>query len=1011
MMKTVDPSAVAGAVAKSVLNLAAKPFITRAQNHLARRGKLRTSDVRQTLSFIPGPHIGQLVTLGLVEHLPAGVTFHQVRQLLNTPAFKSTAQKYIALHLHGVADDHRPQVSTLLRDQFSRAFPHADRGELHRYAVQLDTVLEQSCAQVAEQLRERLTDQRAGMDWAGALLSLDTIRAIEHHVALLSTRESDTGEQRENWLEGYRNRFAQAHAKIQLPNVGLRRGVDHGDLYVRPDLLWHLNAAEPQLVSGKGTSSSAVFPDLSSPPLIHGDPGAGRSLAAWQRSGPPLVLGDPGAGKSILARQHGGVTLSSADFLDRIDRSVILGDPGAGKSTASGLFALLWLTEGRGVPFHLVLRQLRFEESGFNLVSEIERVLATTYQHPPPAGLVEELLHEGSALIVFDGLDELLSPVQREQTCRIIETASAAYPSAQILATSRRIGYEAARLAPEVFQEYTLWPFNERQIAEYVGNWIRLGEPQPEEQVKQRVDKFMVQSKPISDLRTNPLMLAFICMLMDAELEIPGNRYQIYSSCAHLLLEHWDRMRELAKTNVERHSYEVALSEVGYVSLRRPEPGMTEEEVKEILVRNFLAESMADRNRARESAHALIELCRGRAWMFTDIGRDRLQRELFDFTHKSFREYFAAQHMARRSASPAELADQLDELIASSSNEVLVQICLSVADRQFVAGSSATLLQLLRRPEIASSDTALNCLIKAADGLPLVEGALAALAKAVVEVHPTSSVSGGMLLPLMRAKSLHECLPLIAAAVQRRVEREGPAAMTHLIKVPGVWELCVRHGVVDFSPDSRWPHPSVSMLAQRLFEGDLDFLTSTPNSSLALWLSRAMAEEPRDPVRTKRALALLAYVGRSTAEIFSRSSLPDSPADDLTLEISCPESHKPALIIPQAVVGFHALQTDQAAGLLGAALRRCAGHRPDVQAGMLFVLMGHLELAQRYFSSQISLLPPVATALSHARRIGRVVQPLPGLNRLPPANREVLDRWIDGTFSIFEFPEEGTAVS
>ena len=55
-------------------------------------------------------------------------------------------------------------------------------------------------------------------------------------------------------------------------------------------------------------------------------------------------------------------------------------------------------------------------------------------------GLVESLLVSGSALVIFDGLDELLDTSARSQVAAIIEQFCAEYPLTRVLVTSRTIG-------------------------------------------------------------------------------------------------------------------------------------------------------------------------------------------------------------------------------------------------------------------------------------------------------------------------------------------------------------------------------------------------------------------------------------------------------------------------------------------------------------------------------------------------------------------------------------------
>ena len=163
--------------------------------------------------------------------------------------------------------------------------------------------------------------------------------------------------------------------------------------------------------------------------------------------------------------------LNTKRVSDLIDRTVILGDPGAGKSTTSTLLAVRW-TEEYGPAFFLPLRTLDINHSGFDLIREIENNLLRRYQRVCPSGLVERALLDGSALVVFDGLDELESISLRKAAVLAIEGASTRYPLSKVLVTSRRVGYAAVRLQADLFVEMRIRPFDQGQIEQYVSAWF-----------------------------------------------------------------------------------------------------------------------------------------------------------------------------------------------------------------------------------------------------------------------------------------------------------------------------------------------------------------------------------------------------------------------------------------------------------------------------------------------------------------------------------------------------------
>ena len=80
---------------------------------------------------------------------------------------------------------------------------------------------------------------------------------------------------------------------------------------------------------------------------------------------------------------------------------------------------------------------------------------------------------------------------------------------------------------------------------------------------------------------------------------------------------------------------------------------------------------MPDRREGERLAREVVERCRGRGWIFTDIGLNEQGEEYFSFTHRSFLEYFAAQHLVRTTLSSTELARELLPYILSARGEIL----------------------------------------------------------------------------------------------------------------------------------------------------------------------------------------------------------------------------------------------------------------------------------------------------------------------------------------------------
>jgi hypothetical protein len=221
-----------------------------------------------------------------------------------------------------------------------------------------------------------------------------------------------------SFLARYRQHLAQVHGRLEPPDFERRRLVPMKDLYV-PQTVIQVTDVDPQ-----------------DPPV---------PISLWA-------------------------------LAERIDRTVLLGDPGGEKTTAANaLLAFHAGDAGRLVPFLVTLREFAAQDQPDRSVAGyIEQRLHAFYQCPARAGLVDQLLLTGQAMVIFDGLDELLDGSRRSEVAAIVEQFCAEYPLARVLVTSRIVGYDQARLDDRQFSVYRLGSLSDEQVGEYARKWFLL---------------------------------------------------------------------------------------------------------------------------------------------------------------------------------------------------------------------------------------------------------------------------------------------------------------------------------------------------------------------------------------------------------------------------------------------------------------------------------------------------------------------------------------------------------
>ena len=481
------------------------------------------------------------------------------------------------------------------------------------------------------------------------------IIAVLNNIEKLATTLADRvdPDQETRFIASYRNHVTERFGKIQPPDFERRTRIAINEIYVKPNFV---EVPEIDYVKGGIKNSST---------------------------------GEPSP------------VLSFEGFAARIDRTVILGDPGGGKSTASGVIMNLSAkVESDHIPFIVVLRQYANQGSPTqSVVKHIEEKIETLYQIIPPEGLIHQLFLSGSAIVVFDGLDELLDPAQRLEITEIVEQFCLEYPLIKALVTSRIVGYDLARLDESQFSCYRLSEFSKNQVVEYVDKWFKRDETLSYKEASNWTRNFMAESAPVPDLRSNPLMLALMCILYHGEGFIPRNRPEVYQQCANLLLRKWDMRRQINVQLRSRVLVEPALQHLAnwLFTLPTSDSAVIERDLIDEARRFFLERGADSLDEAQESAEELVAFCRGRAWIFSDSGSTPAGQSLYGFTHRTFLEYFAAAFIATSNDTPEDVAEAVIGHVAQEEWQVVAELAIQKKDQASRLGAERALKWMLEQ--------------------------------------------------------------------------------------------------------------------------------------------------------------------------------------------------------------------------------------------------------------------------------------------------------------------------
>jgi NACHT domain len=469
--------------------------------------------------------------------------------------------------------------------------------------------------------------------------------------------------------------------------LGSKASVPLRDRYVLPDVYENRvdsrtsSAEPPQSATSQahlGQSPNSPNPSVQPASQTIDLPRQRRRLNDWlSEQACQVLLGGPGLGKSALLRY---VTL------DLLSQNPVLTQASSFHDT----YLPIWLS----FPFWTA----KVDQSTAALsIPDIIQAWLHLWSEDRLWPLFEKALNDERLLLMVDGLDEYrsedsarnalaqLQVFAEQRNCRVIATAR---PAGYDRLGVQRTGWPATYLAELTLaqqEQYALrWFAHQRQFLGETGE--QEGQDRP---VELAVASFMAEigsSADLSELAKTPLLLGLLLYLKSSSIPLPNSRYRAYGRLVeHLISVHPIARRRAAMVKAEDSDLTPEDARTVFANLafhlqsQLPE-GLIERREAEDVISQFLRDDKLGfglaQAEARRQARTLLAFGEQSLGLLVERGPQEL-----GFLHRSFQEYLAAEHIARR-----PFAAQSDFVKQHCTEPIWQEVLLS-------------LLHLTKRPE------------------------------------------------------------------------------------------------------------------------------------------------------------------------------------------------------------------------------------------------------------------------------------------------------------------------
>jgi predicted NACHT family NTPase len=335
------------------------------------------------------------------------------------------------------------------------------------------------------------------------------------------------------------------------------------------------------------------------------------------------------------------------EAIETFSKLMILGKPGAGKTTFLKHLAIQCIGgkfQSERVSVFITLKDFAEADGKPDLLEYITRLVVMSSVGAqglaplqPNVAVIQEILCQGRALILLDGLDEV-KDADSSRVLRQIREFSQQLPQNQFVITCR---IAAREYTFEQFTEVEIADFDDKQIADFSGKWFR----SKNDPIKAgRFLQKLKEDASIRELATSPLLLTLLCLVFEDSGSFPTNRAELYENGVDVLLKKWDVKRDIERDQVYKRlslkRKEDLLSQIARNTFEAGNYFFKQREVERYISQYIqnLPDASTDPEALELDSVGMLKSIEAQHGLLVERARG-----IYSFSHLTFHEYFTAR--------------------------------------------------------------------------------------------------------------------------------------------------------------------------------------------------------------------------------------------------------------------------------------------------------------------------------------------------------------------------------